>query len=102
MAENAAGAAGPVPLPASLELLAEEIETYHRELPRLLADGEAGRYALVKGGRVLGTWDTYRDAMQAGRRECGPDVPFLAHKIDARDLERLKPYLPARGPACPA
>ena len=39
---------------------------HRRELPRLLAEGHANRWTLIRQGAVLGVWDTYRDALQAG------------------------------------
>lgn len=83
-------------LPADLAPLAAEVATYYRELPRLLAEGQAGRYALVKDGAVVSTWDTPDDAYQAGVAQYGFG-PFLAQPIDPRDLDRLAPYISASG-----
>ena len=44
--------------------LEQEIATYHRHLPELL--GEQGRFVLIKGTEVAGTFDSYRDALTAG------------------------------------
>src|SRR5947207_2081024 len=73
----------------SLKPLAAEIASYRRELPRLLQDGEAGRFAVIRGGTVYGTWDTYRDASQYAREKFLLDQPFMVQRIDARDPERL-------------
>src|SRR5262245_47980166 len=79
-------------LPPSLEPLATELATYFRHLPELLSDpSEVGRYVVVRGDQVCGTWDTYRDALQYGYERFGTDA-FLAQKIDARDLAALAPY----------
>jgi hypothetical protein len=72
---------------AGLEAIKTEIITYRRELPRLLAEGHEGRFALIKGDQVLSIWDTGGDAYQAGRERFGFD-PFLAQPIDGRDLNR--------------
>jgi hypothetical protein len=85
-------------LPPSLSPLTTEIAAYYRELPRLLGDGHAGRFALVKGHAVVSVWDTSEDAYQAGVTQFGFG-PFLAQPIDARDLDRLAPYFPPAGSA---
>jgi hypothetical protein len=76
-------------LPEGLRPLAAEVNVYFRELPRLLAEGHQGRYALIHGGRILSVWDTYHDVLQAGYERFGPDGGFLAQPIDRRDVERL-------------
>ena len=79
--------------------LEREAETYRREVGRLLAEGHAGRHALIKGGEVVSIWDTQRDALQAGCEKFGLD-PFAVVKIDARDPER--PSLDRRSESEPA
>lgn len=71
----------------ALKMYEKEIATYVRELPRLLEEEEAGRYALIKGDEILSTWDTYRDASQAGREKFGLD-PICVVKIEARNIRR--------------
>src|ERR1700733_1375754 len=71
-----------------LKLYEQEIATYLRELPRLLAEGDAGRHALVKGNEVLSVWDTQGDAIQAGCERFGIE-PIFVKTIDARDAERF-------------
>jgi len=71
----------------ALKLYEREIATYRRELPRLLASGESGRFALIKENDILSTWDTWGDAYQAGRQRFGL-VPICVMKIDPRDPER--------------
>jgi hypothetical protein len=78
--------AKPVTLPPALEVQRTEIATYLRELPRLLAEGEEGRYVLIKGDQVVSIWDTADDAYQAGCERFGLE-PFLAQPINGRDLE---------------
>ena len=72
----------------ALRLYDQEIATYARELPRLLEEGEAGRYALIKGDEILSIWDTQGDAIQAGREKFGLD-PICVKTIDARDVKHL-------------
>lgn len=75
----------------SLDRIKEEIRTYVRELPRLIAEGHAGRFVLIKGDEVLSVWDTFDDACQAGRERFPFGVAFLAQPIDPRDLDRTFP-----------
>lgn len=72
----------------ALKIYAQEIATYRRELPRLLQEGEAGRYALIKGDEVLSVWDTQRDVLQAGRERFGL-APIFVQEINPRDIERF-------------
>ena len=83
----------PAPSTSVFGPLVTEVATYYRELPRLLAEGEAGRIVLIKGDRVVGVWDTFDDAYQAGVLLFGFG-PFLAQPIDTRGPERLAPYFP--------
>jgi hypothetical protein len=78
-------------LPENLKPLEREIGTYYRELPRLLADGNEGRYALIRDDELLSVWDTLADASQAGHERFGLDR-FMAQKIRASDLKALAPY----------
>jgi hypothetical protein len=75
----------------SLDPIKQEIRTYLRELPRLLADGNEGKFVLIKGDEVLSIWDTFDDAYQAGRERFPLHVAFLAQPIDPLDLTRLFP-----------
>ena len=59
--------------------LAEELDTYKREKPRLLAEAP-GKYVLIKGREVVGTFDTQNDAIDAGWARFGR-VPIFTHKI---------------------
>lgn len=68
--------------------LEQELETFNRELPRLLEEKkqwrEGRQYALVKGDSVDSTWDTEGDAVRAGYRLFG-DAPFLVKKIEEKE-----------------
>jgi hypothetical protein len=63
-----------------MAVLDKELETYRRELPNLLAD--EGKFALVHGDKVYGTWATYEDAIQEGYRLFQLQ-PFLVKKISS-------------------
>jgi hypothetical protein len=71
-----------------LKLYEHEIATYLRELPRLLAEGHAGRHALVKGNEILSIWNTQGDAIEAGCERFGIE-PIFVKTIDARDTDRF-------------
>lgn len=89
----------------ALKLYEREIATYRRELPRLLEEGYAGQYALIKGDDILNVWETQGDAIQAGRERFGLD-PICVKKIDPRDPELyavLDAYLKAqKDNSCPS
>ena len=83
----------PLPCPPAvsaeeLARLEREFATYRRELPRLLATGQAGRFALFHDEQLVGVWDSHSDASQEGRRRYGLD-PITVKRIDPRDVERL-------------
>jgi hypothetical protein len=73
----------------------EEWQTYRRELPRLLAEGQAGRYALVKRDEIIGIFSTLDDAVTVGRAKYLFE-PFLAQPIRERE-----PLLRIRGLSLP-
>ena len=79
--------APPLPpgFPPELQTLAAEIHTYFRELPRLLDDGGEGKFVVIKGDELFGTWDTHLDAIQHGRDKFERE-PFLAQRIESRLL----------------
>ncbi|MBL8799087.1 MAG: hypothetical protein JNM56_34695 [Planctomycetia bacterium] len=68
------------PPPPAAELLAAELAAYQQELPRLLADGQEGRWVLIQGSEVAGIGDTFADAVQAGDERFGL-TPFLVQRI---------------------
>src|SRR6266550_7872323 len=96
-----AALAAPAPIPESWKPLFRELTTYYRHLPELLAEGEAGRYAVVQGDELYNTWDSCRDALQYGHERFG-DQLFMVHQVDPRDVSRLARFFPAKETACPA
>ncbi len=78
----------PVSPAEALERLEREFAIYRRELPRLLAQGQAGRYALIREAQLVGVWDTQALASQEGRNRFGLE-PITVKRIDPRDVERL-------------
>ena len=61
---------------------------YRKELPRLLGEGEAGRFAVVKDDVVAHVWDTADDALQAATLLIGTDK-FAVYQVKPQDVDRL-------------
>jgi hypothetical protein len=87
--QAAPGAAAPGTI-GNVDAIRAEIATYRRALPRLLAEGQAHRFVLIKGDEVISVWDTSDEAYQAGCERFG-NGPFLAQPVDPRDLTRVFP-----------
>jgi hypothetical protein len=72
-------------------VLEREWLTYMRELPRLLAEGQEGRFILIKEEEIVGIWDDFQEAIRAGHERFGV-VSFLVHHI-----QEWEPLLRVRG-----
>jgi hypothetical protein len=83
MFESAAAGATPIlnlpDMPAD-QPGAAEFNTFKQELPRLIAEGHKGRFALIVGACIASIWDTERDAFQAGRERFGEE-PFTVQEV---------------------
>jgi hypothetical protein len=55
-------------------------------MPRLLAEGQQGRFILIKGETIHGIWNDFWDAVQEGRKHYGR-VPFMVQEI--QEWERV-------------
>jgi hypothetical protein len=73
----------------------EEWKTYRHELPRLLAEGLEGKFALVKSGAIIGIFATLDEGVEAGRQMYSLQ-PFLVQPIRERE-----PLLRTRGHSLP-
>jgi len=72
--------------------LRQEWNYFRRELPRLLAEGHEGKFALLRGEEIIGLYPTQDDALRAGY-ETFLLEPFLVHAIRIEEpLLRLSPY----------
>jgi hypothetical protein len=60
--------------------LAEEWETYRREVGRLLAEGHEGRFVLIKGVQPIGIWNSRQEALTEGMKRF-LNEPFLLKQI---------------------
>jgi hypothetical protein len=64
--------------------LNEEDATYRREVGRLLAEGQEGRFVLIVGETIIGIYDSWTDARTVA--ECRfPGQPTLTHQILTRE-----------------
>jgi len=59
-----------------------ELATYQRLLPQLLDDH--GKHVVICRETVVGTFESYEDALAAGYARCGPDA-FLVKRIEATE-----------------
>ena len=79
------------------EPLAEEWNTYCREVGRLLAEGNEGRHILIKGDQIIGIWDREEDALATAYQKffaaivSGPPDSGLASRLWRIGYNRLCP-----------
>ncbi len=52
-----------------------ELKTYEQKLPELLA--QEGKFIVIKGDAIIGMYDTYSDALQAGYAKVGLEEFFV-------------------------
>jgi hypothetical protein len=80
------------------DVLSLEWNTYRREVGRLLAEGHAGKFVLIKGSQVVALYDAWDAALEAGHRLYLLE-PFLVHEVRAEEpLLRVRGYsLPCPG-----
>ena len=91
-------AAVPVPIPAESSFwslppeeqkrLMADLEGYRRELPRLLHEGQEGKWAVFKGGQLISIHETYDAATQTAHEHFGLGT-WGIYKIDPRDPDRI-------------
>jgi hypothetical protein len=78
-------------LPASSPVHGES-RTFRRELPRLLAEGHEGKWALIKGEAIIRLFDTFGEAADAGYEQFLQE-PFLVQPIrEWQPLLRVSRY----------
>jgi hypothetical protein len=64
----------------TMSALERELETYKSHLPELA--GSEGKFVLIAGSDLLGTYDTYQDALAAGYEKLGLK-PFLVKRVSS-------------------
>lgn len=77
-------------------MLEKELEAYERLLPTLLA--QEGKFALIIGEELVGTYDSYNDALKEGY-ERAKLTPFLVKKISSTEM--ISYFTRDISPACP-
>jgi hypothetical protein len=80
-------------IPESGKALARDTLAFWKALPRLLAEGEEGRYALVHQGNVVSLWDSLGDATQAGFDKFGDEARFSTPCIKGLEMQRILQFL---------
>jgi flagellar hook-associated protein FlgK len=80
----------------SLALLGQELQTLEREKERLLQTSR-DRYVLVKGEKIVSSFDSEEEALSDGYERFGTD-PFLVEQV-TEDVMVVysRPFLPKRG-----
>lgn len=71
------------------DTLAEEWETYRREVGRLLAEGNEGRYILIKGSEIIGIWATQKEAFAAADQRFPLQSYFVRQILERERLLRM-------------
>ena len=61
------------------EMLEKELDTYEKNKEILIGSSE-GKFALIRGDKVVGVYDAKPDAINEGYRQFG-NVPFLVKQI---------------------
>jgi hypothetical protein len=84
--------------PEEWERAQRDLATYRRELPRLLQEGHAGKYAIIRDDQIISVWDTLGDALQAAGERFGRES-VATYQINPLDVERFV-LLDSRSPAC--
>jgi hypothetical protein len=77
-------------------VLERELATYHASLESLLE--HEGKFVVIQGEMIAGTWQTYEDALKAGYDQFGL-TPFMVKQILA--VEPVH-YLTHGTPVCPS
>jgi hypothetical protein len=80
-----------LPEDTSNGLLAREWNAYRREVGRLLAEGHEGRHVLIKGEEIIGIFDSWDSARQAGFQR------FLRELFFVHPIRTIEPLLRMRG-----
>jgi hypothetical protein len=73
-----------LPAPQPDSQLFQEWNFYRREVERLLAEGQEGRFLLIKGENIIGIWDTEEEA-EAVALQNYLMQPCLIHQVRSRE-----------------
>jgi len=72
----------------SAEAIDREVEAFEEKLEDLLTEHE-GKFALVKDGAVIGTFDNEGDAYTEGVKRFGEDTFLVRQILSGKTLEAL-------------
>jgi hypothetical protein len=73
-----------LPEPQKDSPLFQEWNFYRREVGRLLAEGQEGRWLLIKGEDIIGIWETQEEAKDVALQKYLMQ-PCLIHQIRSRE-----------------
>jgi len=62
-----------------------DYETYRREVGRYLAEGHAGQWVLIQGGKCIGFWPSEDEVTAEGYRRSLPGQSFFVHEVLERE-----------------
>ncbi len=79
-----------IPEPAPDSPLYREVQTFRRELPRLLIEGYQGKWALIKGDEVIALYDTFDEGYRAGWKR------YLLEPFAVQPVREQQPALRVR------
>ena len=79
-----------MPAPQPDSPVYQEVLTFRRELPRLLAEGNEGKWALIKGNEIIGVYDSFDDADRVGLKQ------FLSERYILQPVREWQPLLRMR------
>lgn len=68
------------------EVLAEEVRFYERERDRLVSQ-HTGKFALIRGSKLIGVFDTQAAAYQAGLDQLGDVDMLIIHLGPTQPIE---------------
>jgi hypothetical protein len=71
--------------PAPDSPIYREVQTFRRELPRLLAEGHEGKWALIQGSEIIGLYATLEEGYRLGRAKLLLQ-PFIVQPVRERQL----------------
>src|SRR5262249_31702402 len=76
--------------------IAQEWDTYRREVGRLLSEGNEGRFVLIKGDQIVGLFDTYEEASAVGSRRFLLQAHFIQQVRSREPIHHNLLYLLCR------
>ena len=76
-------------LPEGTGPLAAESNCYRREVGRLLAEGQEGRWVLIKGDQIIGIWNTREEAFAVASNRFFRQAVLVKQILEWEPLLRL-------------